>query len=190
MSASLCRCSPVSRKSWSREGPSLGLWPKDSNRPVYSRMYFAMVLFPVYRLWLRERPGWPRFRSVRLAFAPGTFGAVPVCVSDGSSRKGFFCALKQWCKGMARLRFRFRLLKTVLTVPVPISVPGKMAPTVPVSSSGLVPAPSWKNLGHSFFLLSVSRSLGGRFGYLLFFLLGGGAGAVRCAGREAEGFFF
>ena len=43
----------------------------------------------------------------------------------------------------ARFRFRFRFLKkTVPAVPVPLSVPGKTVPTVPVSGSGSVPAPS------------------------------------------------
>ena len=38
--------------------------------------------------------------------------------------------------------------KTVLAVPVPISVPGKTVPTVPVSGSGSVPGPSCKNTLH------------------------------------------
>ena len=39
---------------------------------------------------------------------------------------------------MIRFGFPFRLLETVPTVPVPISVPGEPAPTVPVSGSGQV----------------------------------------------------
>ena len=52
--------------------------------------------------------------------------------------KGLSAHLQHSYKGEARFRF----LKTVPTVPVPLLVLGKMVPMVPVSGSGSVPAPS------------------------------------------------
>ena len=58
--------------------------------------------------------------------------------SGGSSEKGFFCVSVHF-KG--KDGSGFGSWKTVLAVPVPLSVSGKTVPTVPVSGSGSVPEP-------------------------------------------------
>ena len=80
-----------------------------------------------------------RFGSVRLRFGGGTVRAVLVFGSGGSSTKKFFflCSLT----GSDGSGSGFGSWKTVPAVPVPLSVSGKMVPTVPVSGSGSVPQP-------------------------------------------------
>ena len=75
--------------------------------------------------------------SVRLRFGGGTVRAVPVFGSCGSSTKRVFEVSVQFNR-----KGRFRFLKTVTAVPVPLSVSGKTVPTVPVSGPGSVPGPS------------------------------------------------
>ena len=78
--------------------------------------------------------------SVRFGYGLGVEGferfrfsvlAVPL-------QKGAFCVSVQFNR---EGRFRFRFLKKVPAVPVPLSVSGKTVPTVPVSGPGSVPEP-------------------------------------------------
>ena len=88
---------------------------------------------------MRKKAGRPRFGSVRLRFGDGTVQAVP-----GFRFWRFLCK-----KGFSVFQYSltgkdgsgFGSWKTVPAVPVPLSVSGKTAPTVPVSGSGSVPEP-------------------------------------------------
>ena len=70
--------------------------------------------------------------------APVRFGSVTVRLWNGSSGSGFRFRRFHW-------RRVFQCFSTDYqrgTVPVPLLVPGKTVPTVPVSGSGSVPGPS------------------------------------------------
>ena len=81
---------------------------------------------------------WPRFGSVRLRFVYGTVRAVPVFGSDGSSGERVY----RYLSSLLTERHGFGSCKMVPAVPVPLSVPTKTVPTVPVSGSDSVPGPS------------------------------------------------
>ena len=86
--------------------------------------------------------GRPRFGSVRLRFGDGTVRAVPAFGSGGSSAKRVLCnSFSTFLTGKDGSGSGFGSWKTVPAVPVPLSVPGKTVPTVPVSGSGSVPDP-------------------------------------------------
>ena len=65
--------------------------------------------------------------------------AVPVFVSDGSCAERGLCAFQHSLRGWHASGFGFS--KTVPAVPVPISVPGRTVPTVPVSGSAVLRHP-------------------------------------------------
>ena len=79
--------------------------------------------------------------SVRLRFGGGTVRAVPVFGSGGSSAKKQFSVFQYSLTGKDGSGSGFGSWKTVLAVPVPLSVSGKTVPTVPVPGSGSVPEP-------------------------------------------------
>ena len=75
--------------------------------------------------WISTTPGWPHFGSGRLRFVHGAVRAVLFVVR-------IFCLEKV----IPRRGARFWFLRTVLTVPVPLSVvPRKTVPMVPFSGS-------------------------------------------------------
>ena len=84
--------------------------------------------------------------------APLRFGSVTVWRWNGSSGSGFRFRRFLCKKGFSVFQYSltgkdgsgsgFGSWKTVLAVPVPLSVSGKTVPTVPVSDSGSVPGPN------------------------------------------------
>ena len=98
--------------------------------------------------WNSQRQG--GHGSVRLRFVHGTFRAVPVFGSNGSSRE----RVSRYFSRVLTFQFRFRFLETAPAVPVPLSFPRKTVPTVPVSGPGSVPGPSCKG---KFYMLATYR---------------------------------
>ena len=90
-----------------------------------------------------------RFGSVTVRLTVERFERFWFLVSAVLLGKGFSCVSAQIIRegrflenGSGGSSSGFGSWKTVLAVPVPISVPGTTVPTVPVSGSGSVPGPS------------------------------------------------